>query len=149
MNILVIKLGALGDFILAQPAFAAIRAHHLAARITLLTTKPFVEMARMSPYFDDIWIDDKPTLLQLPALLRLRARLRDGKFSRVYDLQTSDRTALYYRLFSPGLKPEWSGIAAGCSHPDPTPVRAAVHSFDLRVNQLEAAGITNIPDPRF
>ncbi len=38
MRILVIKLGALGDLVLAFQAFADIRAHHPGAEITLLTT---------------------------------------------------------------------------------------------------------------
>ncbi len=144
-RILVIKLGALGDFILAQSAFAAIRRHHPSAHIVLLTTKPFMGLAEASPYFDEIWIDEKPTALQVGGILRLRSRLRSGKFTRVYDLQTSDRTSFYYRLLGPGKRPEWSGIASGGSHPDPTPDRAAVHSFDLRVNQLRAAGIPEVP----
>jgi hypothetical protein len=37
-RILVIKLGALGDFVHAFPAFAAIHAHHAADYVTLLTT---------------------------------------------------------------------------------------------------------------
>jgi ADP-heptose:LPS heptosyltransferase len=37
-KILVIKLSALGDFILALPAMAAIRQKHPKAHITLLTT---------------------------------------------------------------------------------------------------------------
>ena len=40
-RILVIKLGALGDFIYALGPMAAIRRHHKDARITLLTTAPF------------------------------------------------------------------------------------------------------------
>ncbi len=147
MNILVIKLGALGDFILALPAFAAVRLHHPEARITLLTTGPFVALARASPYFDEILVDEKPSWRQLGNVLALRRVLRGGRFDRVYDLQTSGRTSLYFRLFRPGRKPEWSGIAQGASHPDPTPDRAAVHSFQLRINQLNAAGITNIPEP--
>ncbi|HAK62204.1 MAG TPA: ADP-heptose--LPS heptosyltransferase, partial [Alphaproteobacteria bacterium] len=39
-RILVIKLGALGDFILAMGPFKAIRHHHAGAHITLLTTPP-------------------------------------------------------------------------------------------------------------
>ena len=47
-RILIIKLGALGDFAQAFGPFAAIRAHHPAAEITLLTTPPFAPLARHS-----------------------------------------------------------------------------------------------------
>ncbi|MEC7538546.1 MAG: ADP-heptose--LPS heptosyltransferase, partial [Pseudomonadota bacterium] len=40
--VLVIKLGALGDFVQALGPFSAIRAHHADQRIALLTTPPFV-----------------------------------------------------------------------------------------------------------
>ena len=91
-SILVIKLGALGDMVLALGPFAAIRQHHPDARITLLTTAPFVDCLRESPYFDDIWIDTRPPLFRAGQWLALRSRLRGGQFERVYDLQTSDRS---------------------------------------------------------
>jgi ADP-heptose:LPS heptosyltransferase len=144
--ILVIKLGALGDFILAFPAFQAIRQHHPNAAITLLTTAPFAEVATQSGWFDRVIVDEKPRRNPL-AWLRLVRALNDGNYSRVYDLQTSGRSGLYYRLFR--QKPEWSGIAKGCSHPDPTPVRGAIHAADLRVNQLKAAGIDEVPAADF
>ena len=50
-NILVIKHGALGDFILAQSAFAAIRRHHRDGTITLLTTAPVCRHSARVPLF--------------------------------------------------------------------------------------------------
>jgi ADP-heptose:LPS heptosyltransferase len=45
-KVLVIKLSALGDFVLALAAMRRIRAAHPKARITLLTTPPFEALAR-------------------------------------------------------------------------------------------------------
>ena len=81
-RILVIKLGALGDFIQALGPMAAIRRTHPRARITLLTTKPFEEFARRCSYFDEIWKDEKPSALNLPGWLSLRKKLRGGHFKR-------------------------------------------------------------------
>ncbi|MEI9890557.1 MAG: hypothetical protein WDN45_08135 [Caulobacteraceae bacterium] len=53
-RILVIKLGALGDFVQALRAMAEIRRAHPKARITLLTTPPYVELAQASGYFDAV-----------------------------------------------------------------------------------------------
>ena len=146
-RILVVKLGALGDVVQATGPFVAIRRHHPQATITLLTTEPFGELAKGGGWFDDAWIDRKPAMLDVSGWLALRRRLRDGGFQRVYDLQTSDRSSLYFRLFWPGPYPEWSGIARGCSHPHANPARDRMHTIDRHIEQLRAAGIGAVPPP--
>lgn len=146
-KVLVIKLGALGDFVLALGPFAAIREAHPDAHITLLTTAPFEELARTSGYFDDVWIDSRPKPFAAGAWGALRRRLRDGRFERVYDLQTADRTGWYFRLMGPGRRPEWSGIARGCSHPHDDPDRDSMHTVERQQAQLAAAGIADVPPP--
>ena len=146
-NILVIKLGALGDFIQALGPMAAIRRHHGDARITLLTTPPFEDFAGASGFFDQIWTCGRPGAMDIGGWLGLRRRLRDGGFGRVYDLQTSDRSSFYARLFWPGRKPEWSGIAKGCSHPHANPKRDFMHTLERQAEQLAEAGIPHVPPP--
>jgi len=146
-RILVIKLGALGDFVQAMGPAAAIRAHHRGAEITLLTAAPFAPLARTAPYFDRVWIDERPGWTRPLALLRLRRRLRRGRFDRVYDLQTSDRSSFYFALMRPGRRPEWSGIARGASHPHANPMRDRMHTLDRQAEQLAVAGITLVPPP--
>ncbi len=144
-RILVIKLGAFGDFVIAFPAFAAIRAHHPDAHITLLTTRPYVAMAEASPWFDAVWSDGRPPWRDLAAVLRLTKRLRGGRFDRVYDLQTSRRSSLYRLAVGRGA--EWSGIARGASHRHDTPQRTQVDSTTRHREQLGIAGITHFPEP--
>ncbi|MEE8123959.1 MAG: ADP-heptose--LPS heptosyltransferase, partial [Alphaproteobacteria bacterium] len=100
-RILVIKLGALGDFVLAMGPFAAIRRRHAEARITLLTTAPLRELAEASGYFDETWVDERPRPWQPAGWLKLARRLIAGGFERVYDLQTSDRSAAYFHMMGP------------------------------------------------
>lgn len=142
-RVLVIRLGALGDFVLSLGPMAAIRRHHKDAHITLLTTGRFVELARASGYFDEIWTDTRPKLWQLGAWLALRRRMRGAGFVRVYDLQTSDRSGFYFRLLGRGV--EWSGIAPGCSHPDDNPERTRIHTIERQQGQLRRAGIDSVP----
>ena len=144
-NILVIKLSALGDIVLALGPFAAIRQHHSDARITLLTTPAYKAFLEPSGYFDDIWTDTRPSLLQVSDWLNLKSRLRQGDFSRVYDLQTSDRSGWYFRLFGSQRRPEWSGIARGCSYPHANPDRDFMHSIERQDEQLAMAGIPSVP----
>ena len=144
-NILVIKLGAMGDIILALGPFAAIRQHHPDAKITLLTTPAFRAFLESSGYFDEIWTDSRPSLLQVSDWLNLKSRLRQGSFSRVYDMQTSDRSGWYFRLFGSQRRPEWSGIARGCSHPHANSDRDYMHSIERQDEQLAMAGIPSVP----
>jgi len=144
-RILVIKLGALGDFVQAMGPFAAIRAAHRGAHVTLLTTRPFAALAAATPWFDAVWVDSKPRLWQVAGWRALRRRLRAGRFDRVYDLQTSDRSGWYFRLLGGGV--EWSGIAPGCSHPHANPDRDAMHTVERQREQLAMAGIAAVPSP--
>ena len=148
-NILVIKHGALGDIILAQGPFQAIRVHHGDARIILLTTKPYAAFLEKSGLFDEIWIDERPKLWQLTKLIPLIRKLRRGNFDRVYDLQTSTRSTSYFNFFPRRKKPEWSGIAKGCSHPHDSPLRTKVHTIERHMDQLAVAGINEVPTPDF
>jgi ADP-heptose:LPS heptosyltransferase len=144
-RILVIKLSALGNVILSLGPFAAIRQHHRAAEVTLLTTAPYAAWLAEAPWFDRVLVDQRPDWWNLPALLRLRRMLRAGHFDRVYDLQTSSRSSWYFRLFAPGQRPEWSGIAPGCSHPHRDLDRDIMHDIDRQFAQLAYAGITERP----
>ena len=146
-RILVIKLGALGDFVLAAGPFAAIRAAHPEDEIVLLTTAPFAELGRACGLFDDVWVDERPSRINLIGIQRLRRKLRGGRFTRVYDLQTSGRSSWYFRLMRGFLRPQWSGIAFGCSHPHANPKRNRMHTIERQADQLAMAGIAETPFP--
>ncbi len=142
MSVLVIKHGALGDIVQAFPAFAAIRAKHAEATITLLTAPAFADFLRESPWFDRIETDPRLPFWNLPALLRLSRRLRG--YAMVYDLQTSSRSSRYFRLAG---RPPWSGIAKGCAFPHADPARARMHTRERLAAQLAVAGIGPLPMP--
>jgi ADP-heptose:LPS heptosyltransferase len=144
--VLVIKHGALGDFVMALGAVRAIREHHPDDRLILLTTPPYAGLAEASGYADEVWVDDRPKVWRMDKVLALRRRLRGGGFARVYDLQTSQRTGWYFRMLG-RRKPKWSGIAPGCSHPDRNPRRIEVHTLQRLAEQLRQAGIPHVPPP--
>jgi ADP-heptose:LPS heptosyltransferase len=146
-RVLVIKLGAMGDIVQATGPFEAIRRHHGGAHITLLTTPPYRDFAAAGGWFDEIWIDERPALRDLRGWLASAKRLRRAKFDRVYDLQTSDRSAVLFHLFGLGRKPEWSGIARGCSHRHSNPKRDFMHTLERQAEQLAIAGIADVPPP--
>lgn len=147
--ILVIKHGALGDFIVATSAFSAIREYHPYAYIVLLTTKPYVGLAEQSPYFDEVWIDSRPKLWHLNALQKTLHLLRGGeqqyRFKRVYDLQGSQRTAWYFHLLG-RHKPQWVGKVRGCTYPRNIPDNE-LHVFDIFKTHLTRIGFSHVPYP--
>jgi len=149
-RILVIKLSAFGDFVLSIASFQAIRAHHPAARITLLTTAPYKDMAEASGCFDQVWTDPRPAWWQVGGWLALRRRLSDAAFERVYDLQRSDRSGGYFRLL-PKPKPEWVGVVPGCSHRFLHAKSATLHICEREAEQLALAGVPKpgLPDLSF
>ena len=135
MNILVIKLGAFGDVVLAFQPFADIRAHHPGARITLLTTAPFGFLAG-APWFDAVVTDRRPRWWDMAGVMALRRMLRG--FDLVYDLQTSGRSSRYHVLAG---RPAWSGIARGASLRHVHRERDGMHTVERQRDQLAVAGV--------
>lgn len=144
VEILVIKLGAFGDFIMALGAFAALRSHYKDAQITLLTIPSLVGIAETSGYFDAVWADARRR--DGGSNFATIRKLRQHRFDRVYDLQCNDRTNAYFQCLRP-FPPQWSGRAWGCSDPDPNPNRNAAHGTDRYRLQLQHMGIAEVPDP--
>lgn len=139
-SVLVIKLGALGDLMQSFDAFHAIRAHHPDDRLILMTTRPFATFGEAMPWFDTVWIDSRPKALQVGAWLSLIRRLRAEPLARVYDLQSNQRTRLYFRLLA-GRRPEWSGEVSGCSHPRPPFLSMTGHNHDRLLEHVASAGV--------
>lgn len=148
--ILVIKHGALGDMIFAMGAFQAIRAHHKNDRVILLTSSPFKSLAEASPYFDEVWIDDRARPWQHPlTCLALFSRLKNAGIAQVYDLQRSKRTRWYMKVMKRFFKPSpfWSGIFPGCDfHYDVLSVYVD-HILEIHKNQLKVTGIKKVSPP--
>ncbi len=136
-EILIIKLGALGDLVLAEGALRDLRAHHAADRITLMTAPAYGRIMARCPWLDDLLLDERPARWRIDRLWRLRQALQARRFAKVYDLQNSHRTNWYYRYLFPELP--WSGTAPGCS--DPLPATDRSLGTARLANQLQAAGV--------
>lgn len=89
-NILVIKLGALGDIILSLPSIRAIRNKFPNARIKVLTEIDKREIFANSPYINDVMVCDlKGRDKGARGLLRIASKLRYEDFDMVIDLQNN------------------------------------------------------------
>jgi ADP-heptose:LPS heptosyltransferase len=103
-------------------------------------------MAEATGWFDEVWSDGRPDWSDLPAVLKLVARLRGGRFDRVYDLQTQGRTQRYFQLLWP-RRPLWSGNARGASHRYAGEARDRLHIQDSHREQLRIAGLPDVGPP--
>lgn len=135
---LVIKLGGVGEMVLAFPAFERIRQAHPKATITLLTTEPFVALAKSSPFFNTVELDGRPASPTAWASLTLR--LRRARYDRIYDLQNDATTNLIFQSLRP-MPPPWSGTAAGCALPHRNRERMRMHPLERQAEQLKDAGV--------
>lgn len=97
-RILIIKLAAIGDVVMATPAFATIRRKHPAAHITLLVGAWAAPIVERDPSFDEMIVVDENIFWKkrvLP-LLRLLLRLRRGRYDTAYVMHWSG----FFNLFA-------------------------------------------------
>ena len=108
-NILVIKHGSLGDIAQASGAIQDIFENHKADKLYLLTTKPYLELFNKNPYIHEVILDKRLSRFNLIYLFTLMRKIKNLKFSKVFDLQNSSRTSFYKKVLLPKASSDiWS-----------------------------------------
>ena len=108
-NILIIKHGSLGDIAQASGAIQDISENHKEDDVYFLTTKPYLDLFRRNPNIKEPILDKRLSRFNLIYLYSLMRKLKKYKFSKVYDLQNSNRTSFYKSiLFKSSNKDIWS-----------------------------------------
>ena len=97
-NILIIKLGSLGDISQISGVLKDIKETYNDKKIFILTTLPYVELLSKCPYINGVLIDKRLPRWNILYLIKLKKLLRKFDFSYVYDLQNSPRTSFYRRF---------------------------------------------------
>lgn len=142
-RILVMRLGALGDVVVALGPLEAIRQAHPDAHLTVLTRPPYRPLFEASGMADEVMTDPTPRPWQAGAVLRFRKELRARRFDRIVDLQASDRSRAYRALLWPGKHVQ---VVARRSHLPPEGASAR-HAFDRHAQLLRSAGIAEVRQP--
>lgn len=93
--IFVIKLGALGDFIVADSSFQWIKKNHQGEKIILLTTPPFEAFAKKLGYFDEVIALPRFKYTDVARWKIFLNHLKRLQPSYIYDLQMVNRTRIY------------------------------------------------------
>ena len=105
-NILIIKHGSLGDLIQANGAIKDIKKFYQNRKVFLLTAQPYAIFMSECPYIDGVIIDKRLPRWNLFYLNKLKKILAKYDFTRVFDLQNSNRTKFYRRFIIKNA--EWS-----------------------------------------
>ena len=105
-NILIIKLGSLGDLIQANGAIHDIKNSFKNSKVLLLTSRGYLEFMSSCPYIDGVILDKRLPRWNFFYLYSLKKLLEKYKFSHVFDLQNSNRTKFYKKFIL--NKPIWS-----------------------------------------
>ena len=137
-RILIIKLGALGDIIMAAGAIHDIRNQHQDAELTVLTTGPYKKIFERCPWVDKIVLDPRDPRWRLDLMRQLKGRVDFDSYDMIYDLQKVKRSNFYHRWFV--KKASWSGKAPGCSHYFQMP-KYPISVQDEFVLQLQTSGV--------
>lgn len=139
-GILIIKLGALGDVVLATPFIRLIQAHHAGERVALLTADRHAALFAAWPGLEVRATPRHGAMAMLRALRWVRA----GGFGRLYDLQSNDRSGLLCALSGVPQRVGNHPRFPYTLHP-PEPYRGATHIFERHRELMRAAGINAVP----
>jgi ADP-heptose:LPS heptosyltransferase len=135
-NVLIIKLGALGDVVMATSLIKQIQRFHSTDNLFLLTSAPFDNVFSAWKSLTVHAVKRKGLCNNLQTI----AWIRKNKFESVYDLQSNDRSGLYCALSGInrriGNHPRYPYNV----HPEES-YRGQCHIYDRMLAVLESAGI--------
>jgi len=109
-NILIIKHGSLGDLIQANGAIKDIKEFYKDQKVFLLTSQSYSIFMSECPYIDGVLIDKRLPRWNLFFLYNLKKLLTKYNFSKVFDLQNSNRTRFYKKFILNNAS--WSSSAS-------------------------------------
>lgn len=143
-EILVIKLGALGDFVMLLGLMQAIREQHPNARLTLLTQDFLVPLAQKTGWFQDIVTDSRRYSWREWYFI-CKTLLADRRWDAIYDAQSSSRTLHRYQRIARFLTRH--PMKWGCLRPDAWEfaVTPAKLPFTWRIPTRERVALSSKP----
>lgn len=144
LNILVIKISAMGDVVLVTASLKALREKYPQAKIYCLLGKESRKVLYHCPYLDGLIIDDtRQKSKGWIRAIRLSYRLRKYRFDKIVDFQNSRKSHLLAFLSFPRESygygnGKWSKLLTNPLKEYRNDIPAVDHQFQL----LQAMGIT-------
>ncbi|MDP8264564.1 MAG: lipopolysaccharide heptosyltransferase II [Candidatus Aceula lacicola] len=137
INILVIKISAIGDVILATPSLRALREKYPFAKIYCLVGRQAREILQRCPYIDELIVyDTKDKNRGWWGIWKLARKLRKYKLDKTIDFQNNRKSHLLAFLsFCPqryGYKnKKWGHLLSNGILDDDGPMPAVAHQFRI------------------
>lgn len=151
MEIVLLRLDRIGDFILGISAYRALRQVHPAAHITVVVSSSVAELAKDCPYFDEVYLYDAIWLLPSQGPLarwksawKLVRFLRSKSIDLLLDFRYQSRldplvAGLSGAKVRAGFDMGWVSGLLTKKAPQPP---AGLHQVDRNLHLLHALGIT-------
>ncbi len=141
-RILLVRLSALGDVLLATPAVRALKRRFPDAEIDWLVERPYLPLVEENPHAAALGYDKRGEHRGLKGWLKLRRQLEERDYDLVIDLQGKPKTALLRSVARDSLamqKRTPLEAARALFGDDPPLVRA--HAVDLFLEALRPLGV--------
>ncbi|MEI9865246.1 MAG: glycosyltransferase family 9 protein [Limisphaerales bacterium] len=149
VNILLIRIKAIGDVVLTLPAVAALRENYPSVKITFLTSQENTTLLQGFKDVDEVIPLERAALRSknpcrvLSRFFSLLRRLRAGKFDLVVDFQSNGESAWLTRMT--GAKQRWGSVynpGQGWAYTRRVARLKNVHPADGNLELLRQCGLT-------
>lgn len=146
-NILVFKMWAIGEYLMATPAFVALRARYPHARITFVGGLNIAPLAAAAPFFDEVWSVPEVIFVnrRLGAMRALGRRIKEPRF----DLAVVFHHAWEFTLFMAAARiPHRVGFdrsSDGFAHTVKVPYGVRAHQVEEYFDLARACGAEGDP----
>ena len=143
-KILVIKFGGLGDVILSLDAMYSIY-KHFGNNVSLLTEEPFNKLLKKSKWFNVIFTI-KRSKFYFYDVYKIKKKIDPIFFSNVFDLQTSNRSSHYLKIFKK-FDCDTNGIGKHSKTKHLNASRDEMHTVERQKDQLSFSKIKFLRKP--
>lgn len=148
-KVVIIKLWAIGEYLMATPAFVALRARYADAEITFVTGTTVSPVAAAAPYFDKV--------VTFPEEAFVRRRLGPlGRLCRILAREGYDAAVVFHHAWEFTLFTAAAGIphrigldrnGDGFAHTVKVPCREGIHQVEEYFELARACGAQGEPGP--
>lgn len=146
-SILLVKMWATGELLMASPAFAALRAALPDAKITLLTGRSAAPVVIDSPHLDEVWVRPESVFLNRKPLEmnRLRRRIKKRKFDLIISFHHSWEFSLFLATCGVRHRIGFARNDDGFAYTHKVPLEPGLHQVEEYFELIRPIGIDNIP----